>query len=97
MGNLKYNFKFAISDELLDGISQNKFYLKEQLIGFTQIGSELRIIARFICMNSEYLHTAKMIGWKSLLQRSLVVKILESIIRSELVTFLDGQGILNGE
>ena len=28
---------------------------------------------------------------------SLVVKILESIIRSELVTFLDGQGILNGE
>ena len=28
---------------------------------------------------------------------SLVVKILESIICSELVTFLDGQGILNGE
>ena len=28
---------------------------------------------------------------------SLVVKILESIIHSELVTFLDGQGILNGE
>ena len=67
MGNLKYNFKFAISDELLDGISRNKFYLKEQLIGFTQKGRKLRIIARFICMSSEYLHNAKMIGWKSLL------------------------------
>ena len=66
MGNLKYNFKSAILDELLDEILRIQFYWK-LAIGFTQKGSNLKIIARFACMGSEYMHDANIISWKSLL------------------------------
>jgi len=66
MGNLKYDFKSAISDELLDEILRLQFYWK-LAIGFTQKGSNLKIIARFACMDRDYMHDANIINWKSLL------------------------------
>ena len=67
MRNLKYNFKSAISNEILDGFLWNKAYSEAHLFGFLGKGSKLRFIEGFMCRVSKYLQGAKLIGWKSLI------------------------------